>query len=306
MVWSVAEMAVLTRKVCVVTGANSGLGLEASRQLCARGARVIMCARDPDAANAALREVAAAGAAGGLGGAAELVKLDLASLASVRAFAQAFEAKALPCHVLMNNAGVMMTPFGRTADGIEQQLGHVGHFLLTKLLLPALLRSAPSRIVNLSSSLHTACPAGGIRADLDWADGREYDPTAAYGQSKWANVVFTRELARRLHGKPVFVNANHPGFVDTRLTRHRENSWLIKMVVPLYKRAMGALPVEQGALTQLFLAADPSIERDNIRGAFYYPIALPFEPVVPQGTTMEAEQAKLWALSERLVGETFL
>jgi len=180
-------------KVAIVTGASTGLGLETARALASAGAHVVLAGRDAarlDAAATTVRDdVPDAELETGV--------LDLTSLDSVRGFAEWFGATHNRLHLLINNAGVMYTPFERTAEGFEMQFGtnHVGHFLLTCLLVPQLLADPPSRVVNLSSGGHRG-------SDIVWDDPnyerREYDKFSAYGQSKTANILFSVELERRL------------------------------------------------------------------------------------------------------------
>ncbi|XP_041563203.1 retinol dehydrogenase 13-like isoform X3 [Drosophila elegans] len=201
-------------KVFIVTGANTGIGKETALEIARRGGTVYMACRDMNRCDRARKEI---------------IKetnnqnvfsreLDLSSLESVRQFVAGFKKEQDKLHVLVNNAGVMRCPKMLTKDGFEMQLGvnHIGHFLLTNLLLDVLKKSAPSRIVVLSSLAHTR---GAINlADLN--SEKSYDEGLAYSQSKLANVLFTRELAKRLEGSGVTVNALHPGVVDTELARN--------------------------------------------------------------------------------------
>mmetsp|Transcript_23637 Transcript_23637/g.43914 ORF Transcript_23637/g.43914 Transcript_23637/m.43914 type:complete len:316 (+) Transcript_23637:473-1420(+) len=304
MAWSVAQLPSMVGKVVLITGANCGLGLESSLRLIEKGALVVMACRDVEKAKPALEQVQAAAKEGGQ---AQLLQLDLADLSSVRQFCENFLATGMKCNILMCNAGVMHCPYAHTKDGIEMQFGtnHVGHFLLTNLLLDRIKESQPARIVVLSSSLHTDCPPGGIRFDdLNWAQGKEYTIQKGYGHSKFANIAFAFELAKRLEKTQVFVNAVHPGFVDTNLTRHRETNFIVKLVVRFLKWK-SAMNVHDGALTQLFVAGDPSIETNNVRARFFVPIATEGEVKVPEGCDMADQQAKLWKLSEKLVKQEF-
>src|SRR3954470_23418289 len=187
--WDVEDIPDQTGRIAVVTGANSGLGLVAARELARHGALVVMACRNLDKGRAAQAEVAATAS----GPKPELEELDLASLASVRAFAERFRQGQEHLDLLINNAGVMAPPRKRTADGFELQFGtnHLGHFALTNLLLPLMT----DRVVTVSSAAHRL---GTIRLDdLNW-ERRRYRRWAAYGQSKLANLLFTLELDRRL------------------------------------------------------------------------------------------------------------
>ncbi len=208
----------------LVTGGSGGLGKEAARALAAKGAEVILAARSADKLVQARTDIVDAT---GNANVATLV-LDLASLDSVRAAAAEFLSRYQRLDVLINNAGVMASPLLRTADGFEMQFGvcHLGHFLFTGLIMPALLEAAPARIVNLSSAGHQI-------ADVDFDDPnylqRDYDKWQAYGQAKSANVLFSVALNQRLAAKGVSSYAVHPGAIaETELARQRrilKHSW---------------------------------------------------------------------------------
>ncbi|MCW2751529.1 MAG: short-chain dehydrogenase/reductase [Aeromicrobium sp.] len=205
----------LTGKTCVVTGATSGLGREAAGALASAGARVVLTGRSQDA----LREVSTRIAETHPGALTESVVMDLESLDSVRAAARLIAGRHDSVDILMNNAGVMFTPFGRTADGFESQLGinHLGHFAFTRILEPRLLASGNARVVILSSGGHKM---GDIdRADPNW-ESREYDKFLAYGASKTANLLHMVSLDSRLRSDGVATFAINPGAVATSLARH--------------------------------------------------------------------------------------
>lgn len=207
----------LSGRTYIVTGANSGIGLITVGQLARQGANVILACRrvaEGEAAANALR-------AEGLKGTIEVASLDLASLASVRAFAADHLSRHRALHGLINNAGVMNTPQGKTADGFETQIGvnHLGHYLLTELLRERLIASAPSRVVILSSCFHDKAMGKEGRIDLDdlFFTRRSYDGWTAYAQSKLANLLHAVSLAERLAGTGVVVASVHPGWVRTNL-----------------------------------------------------------------------------------------
>ena len=205
----------LTGSTYVVTGANSGLGLETARKLGAAGGHVVLAVRDTGRG---------ASAAASIEGSTEVAELDLADLSSVRAFATAWGER--PLTALVNNAGIMMVAEGRTVDGFERQIGtnHLGHFALTNLLLP----HVTDRVVTVSSGLHR-----GPQVSLDDLDlTRGYRPTRAYQQSKLANLLFTAELQRRLTaaGSPVVAHACHPGYSATNLQTHHANPLMNKLM----------------------------------------------------------------------------
>jgi NAD(P)-dependent dehydrogenase (short-subunit alcohol dehydrogenase family) len=205
----------LSGRVYIVTGANSGSGFATTKQLAEQGATVVGACRRIEAGKEAFSDLK------NIRGSVEVMELDLASLSSVRSFAEAFLAKYNRLDGLVNNAGVMAIPEGRTEDGFETQFGvnHLGHFLLTELLLDTLKASAPSRIVCVSSVAHAGMrgPAGEIDFDDLHFDKREYNPGVAYAQSKLANVLHALDLARRLEGTGVSAFSVHPGWIRSNL-----------------------------------------------------------------------------------------
>jgi len=235
--WSTADIPDQTGRTVVVTGGNSGLGLATARALAAAGARVVLAVRDP-----ARGEQAAAG----IPGEVEVRRLDLADLSSVRAFADGWTGG---LDVLVNNAGIMAVPQGRTADGFELQFGtnHLGHFALTNLLLP----SVTGRVVTVSSALHRSGRI--VVEDLNW-ERRRYSAEGAYGQSKLANLLFTLELQRRLTaaGSAVRATAAHPGWAATNLQGRSGNR--VKDAALAVGNRLVAVTGEQGALPTLFAA----------------------------------------------------
>ena len=257
----------LTGKTFLVTGGNSGIGLVTVGQLAKQGAHVILACRRPAEGERARADIAAAGARGSI----EVAALDLASLDSVRAFAAAFLAKHRELHGLVNNAGVMNTPAGKTKDGFETQLGtnHLGHFLLTELLLEALRAGAPSRIVNLSSCFHDV--AMGRKGHLDFDDlqfeQRTYDGWEAYAQSKLANLLHARQLAKRLAGSGITVASVHPGWVRTNLARTSMPTWVQNYVLRPALHVAGMIEPWEGAQTTLFALLSPEVPRSS--GAYF-------------------------------------
>ncbi|CCH89376.1 Short-chain dehydrogenase/reductase SDR [Modestobacter italicus] len=235
--WTTADIPPQTGRTVVVTGGNSGLGLATARALAAAGARVVLAVRDPTRGEQA---------AAGLPGQVEVRRLDLADLASVRAFAQAWTGD---LDVLVANAGIMAVPEARTADGFELQFGtnHLGHFALTNLLLP----HVTDRVVTVSSGLHASGRI--VLDDLNW-ERRTYSATGAYAQSKLANLLSTLELQRRLTaaGSPVRAMAAHPGWAATNL-QSGSGSRLKDAAMALGNR-VAAVSSEQGALPTLFAA----------------------------------------------------
>lgn len=264
--------------VAVVTGSSSGIGEQTARVLADAGATVVHGTR----ANG----------------------LDLASLAAVDAFADEVLDRYDHIDLLINNAGVMAAPLGRTADGFELQFGtnHLGHFLLTCRLVPALVASAPARIVNLSS-------AGHRRSDIHWDDPnyerRPYDKWEAYGQSKTANILFTVALERRLGPLGIHAYAVHPGMIATKLGRHLDRSDYEELKARAKASPAGGLPayksIEDGAATTLYAATSPDLDG---RGGLYLADGAVSDDHAPWALDPDAAE-RLWALSEQLVGRRF-
>ena len=238
--WTADDLPDQTGRTVVVTGANSGLGRQTASALAAAGARVVLAVRDRGRGEEAARAMT---------GDVEVRLLDLADLASVRRFADAWTG---PLDVLVNNAGLMAVPLRRTADGFEMQLGtnHLGHFALTNLLLPAIT----DRVVTVSSGLHRQGEL--VLDDLNW-ERRRYSPYGAYGQSKLANLLFTLELQRRLEadGSPVRALAAHPGYAATNLQGNqgpvRNALMAVATRVLAQADAQGALPTLHAAVVDL-------------------------------------------------------
>ncbi|KAG4133795.1 hypothetical protein ERO13_D08G110200v2 [Gossypium hirsutum] len=247
-----------TGLTAVVTGASSGIGTETARVLALRGVHVVMAVKNMTTG----REVKETIAKRNPNAKIDAMELDLSSLASVRKFAADFISSGLPLNILINNAGIMATPFMLSKDGIELQLAtnHVGHFLLTHLLLETMKKTAQGRtegrIVNVSSRRHKFSYPEGIRFDKI-NDQSGYNSLSAYGQSKLANVLHANELARRLKEDEVAITANslHPGAIATNLFRH---SNLINGLVGLVGKYV-IKNVEQGAATTCYVALHPQV-----------------------------------------------
>jgi retinol dehydrogenase 12 len=201
-------------KIVVITGANSGIGKETAVDLAKRGGKIYIACRDQQRANAALKEIKERSGSENV----HFLQLDLASMDSIRTFSRKFHELESQLHILICNAGIMACPKGLTKDGFEMQLGtnHLGHFLLTNLLLDLLKAGAPSRVVVVSSLFHIV---GKIRRS-DLMGEKFYFRWFAYASSKLANILFARELAKRLEGTGITVNSLHPGAVHSELQRH--------------------------------------------------------------------------------------
>ena len=297
--WSTDRIADQTGKTAVVTGANSGLGLVTARELARAGATVVMACRNVQKGDAAAAEIGAEVPEARL----QVAELDLSSLTSVRSFAGAPEVGEVA--LLINNAGIMMTPQEKTADGFELQFGtnHLGHFALTGLLLERLGRAPDARVVTVSSLEHKA---GHIHFDdLQLAHG--YDPRKAYQQSKLANAVFGVELDRRLRaaGSPVKSVLAHPGYSATNL-QSTGPTGVMKALLAVSNRVL-AQGAEQGALPTLYAATAPDVEG----GEYYGPDGFRELRGRPTKVNVIAEASdpavgqRLWEASEELTGVAY-
>ncbi|MFI9642187.1 oxidoreductase [Micromonospora sp. NPDC051925] len=289
--FTTAQIPAMTGRTVVVTGANSGIGRTTARALAAKGARVVLAVRDP------AKGVAAAAS---MTGDVVVRRLDLADLASVRAFAGGFTE---PIDLLINNAGLMIPPLGRTVDGFELQFGtnHLGHFALTNLLLPQI----HGRVVTVSSSGHRA---GAIDfADLNW-ERRPYRAFPAYAQSKLANLLFTAELQRRLTevGSPVLATAAHPGLAATNLVRHPDGKRSLPHRINEAVVNLLAQSDDDGALPTLY-AAVAEVPGGSYAGPGGFLEGRGAPKLV--GRSKAARDGgvarRLWTVSEELTGVTF-
>ncbi|KAM6201122.1 retinol dehydrogenase 11 [Rhynchocyon petersi] len=276
----------LPGKVAVVTGANTGIGKETAKELAQRGARVYLACRDTQKGELVAKEIQTR-----TGNQQVWVrKLDLADTKSVRDFAENFLAEEKQLHILVNNAGVMMCPYSKTADGFEMHMGvnHLGHFLLTHLLLEKLKESAPSRIVNVSSLAHLLG-----RIHFHNLQGEKfYNRGLAYCHSKLANILFTQELARRLKGTGVTAYSVHPGTVNTELTRNSLfMTWMWRLFSFFLKTP------EQGAQTSLYCALTEGLE--SLSGKHFSDCQVAW--VSPQARN-ETVARRLWDVSCDLLG----
>jgi NAD(P)-dependent dehydrogenase (short-subunit alcohol dehydrogenase family) len=272
----------MTGKVCVVTGANAGIGKETSIGLAKLGAAVVMVCRDAGRAEKALREIKYQSGSDRV----ELMICDLSSQKSIRRFADEFKQQHDRLDVLVNNAGVFLRQRSLTEDGIESTfaINHLGYFLVTHLLLDLLKKSAPSRIVNVASTAHRY---GKLDVNA-WVSAREYSAFGAYANSKLANVLFTYELARRLEGTDVTANCLHPGAVASNLFRGLPGllEALIKFVT---------ISPERGARTSIYLASSPNVQ--GISGKYF----ARRRPEKSSEASYDLEAARrLWEVSEEL------
>ncbi len=294
--WTARDIPDQSGRTAVVTGANSGIGFHTAQELARKGAHVVLaCRSEPRGRDALNRIVAEAPSAS-----VELAPLDLGNLASVRRFAEDLAARSKRLDLLVNNAGVMVPPLGRTEDGFELQFGinHLGHFAFTGLLLQLIADTPGARVVTVSSLMHR--PASVDFDNLNAEQG--YRPQRAYGQSKLANLLFAFELERRLRaqGAAALSIASHPGWTATNLQRHAP-------LTSFFNRffAQGAA---RGALPSLYAATAPEAEG----GGYYGPggllelRGLPKPATASRAARDRDTAARLWRVSEDMTGVRFL
>jgi NAD(P)-dependent dehydrogenase (short-subunit alcohol dehydrogenase family) len=296
--WTTLNVPDLTNKTIIVTGGNSGLGYESVKAFSEKGANVILAARSVEKGEQAKASI------GEVSGKIEVMQLDLNDFASIDAFAKSYKSKYKQIDVLMNNAGIMMTPYGKTKDGFEAQLGvnHIGHFRLTGLLLDLIISTPNSRVVNISSSAHKW---GKMDFDNLQYENGGYTPMKAYGRSKISNLLFTYELQRMFekNGIDSITVAAHPGGSKTNLDRHVKGRFIFKILMPFMGGMM--MDQDQGALSQIRAAVDP-----NVKGGEYYG---PHKNMKGWPVVVESNEAshskedarKLWEFSEEVTGIKF-
>ncbi|MFI9779878.1 oxidoreductase [Streptomyces sp. NPDC051956] len=301
--WNASDIPDQSGRTAVVTGANSGIGYITARELARKGAHVVLACRSEARGTAALDRLRSEVP----GAQAEFEQLDLGDLSSVRKFAGA-HAGGERLDLLINNAGVMALPLGRTADGFETQFGvnHLGHFALTGLLLPRLLDTPGARVVSVSSMFH-------VLSDIDIADlnsERRYRRWIAYGRSKTANLLFIHELARKLaaRGSDIVAASAHPGYASTNLATQgvrMEGRKAVERVVELGNRVI-AQPAEAGALPTLYAATAPGVRPDSFTGpSLMMWRGAPAKSWRAGRTLDDVAGERLWAASEQLTGVTF-
>ncbi len=298
--WTKDNIPELKGKTIIVTGGNSGLGYESLKAFAMRGAEVILASRSKENGEHSKDEILKEFPDANI----TVMILDLGDLESVKEFASEFRKNYNKLDVLLNNAGIMMSPYFRTKDGFEGQMGinHLGHFALTGLLMDILKKTPGSRVVNVSSGAHK-------RGEMDFnnllfENGRDYNPTRAYGRSKLANLLFTYELQRKLekNNSNTLAVAAHPGVALTNLGRYLEKKFLLKLLFPIFKwiaqdQAIGALP-------QIRASVDPDVKggeyygpdgRNEMKG---YPVRVESN----EASHNREDAARLWEESERWTG----
>ncbi|OMJ20864.1 Retinol dehydrogenase 14 [Smittium culicis] len=280
-----------TKKIAIVTGANSGIGAITTKALGLAGFHVIMACRNKEQTESAISKLKLETDLDCF----EFMELDLASFASINAFIKNFKKSYDKLHLLVNNAGVMMCPYMKTKDGLEMQFGtnHVGHFILTNGLVDTLKASAPARVVVLSSIAHYA---GSINKEII-TDEKLYNKVKNYGISKLANIMFANELSRRLSGTGVTVNSLHPGSINTNLSRHLDPSAssIFSPVFNVMKDTLLLSPLA-GSLTSIMVALSPELE--GVTGKYF---AHEGEANPLSEALDEAKCKDLWNFTEELI-----
>lgn len=301
--WSTTDIPDLSGKQIIVTGGNSGLGFEAVKALAQKNAHVILACRNLKKGEEARAKIVNLNPTSDV----EVMELDLANIESIRNFVKIYKQKQSQLDILLNNAGIMMVPYGHTNDGFEKQLGtnHLGHFALTGLLLDVLKNTPKSRVVNVSSMAHKA---GVMDFDnLLYEKGKDYSPMKAYGRSKLSNLLFTYELQRffELNKIDATAIAAHPGVSDTNLFDQAAPKWVLSLMKPLF--SLMVQPADMGALPQLRAATDP-----NAKGSEYYGPdgrrEMKGYPVVVEPTKNALNKVhaqKLWEMSEILTNISY-
>jgi NAD(P)-dependent dehydrogenase (short-subunit alcohol dehydrogenase family) len=276
----------LTGKYCLITGATSGIGKATAQGIVEAGANLTIVCRSKVKGEALIAELNLIAK-----NPVELLLADLSSLKSVRLAAEQYLASEKPLHLLINNAGVINTTRKESVDGFEETfaVNHLAHFLLTNLLLPCIEKSAPARIVNVASHAYTFVRNMGFD-DLD--ANKSYSTFKVYGRSKLANILFTRELSKRLSGKQVTVNCLHPGAVSTSLGS--QNNGLLGKVLPVLLKPFFRTP-EMGAETSLYLALSPAF--DDISGRYFSNCK---DVKVKAWARDDSEAEQLWGISAKL------
>ncbi|CAG8530322.1 3903_t:CDS:2 [Gigaspora rosea] len=263
----------LSGKVVIVTGGNTGIGFVTARELARKNAHVFVASRTSERGERAVELIKKETNKD----AVEFLQLDLKSLNSVKLAAETFLARKLPLHILVNNAGIMATPFEKTSDASDS-----------------------ARIVNVSSMAHERAPPAGIEFEK-LNDPNALNSFQRYYQSKLANVLFTLELNKRLSGTNVYCNSLHPGIIKTELTRGVVADWGSWIKPFVYISTFFMITADDGALTQLYCATSPEIEEKNFRGKYFVPYGEVSEPIA-QGKDEELAK-KLWDFSENLIKE---
>jgi len=298
--WTLNNIPDLTGKVIIVTGGNSGLGYESVKAFAEKGAEVILASRTMEKGDEAKERI------GDVPGQIVVMQLDLADFSSIKNFVSEFRNKYKRLDVLLNNAGIMISPYFLTKDGLEGQNGinHFGHFALTGQLIDLIKSTPGSRIVNVSSNAHKY---GTMDFDnLLFEDGKDYSPLKSYSRSKLGNLLFTYELQRKFtsNGSDTIAVAAHPGASKTNLVKYVENKWWFKLLTPLM--GLMAQDAAQGALPQIRAAVDPEVQGGQYYGPHKGMKGYPVLVSSNDSSHDEDNARKLWEASERITGVNFL
>ncbi|MBN2236841.1 MAG: SDR family NAD(P)-dependent oxidoreductase [Bacteroidales bacterium] len=294
--WTTQNIPDLSGKTMIVTGGNSGLGFESVKAFASKGAHVILASRSIEKGEEAKKQMGSASVN------VQVMPLDLQDFASIENFASAFKKEYQQLDVLLNNAGIMTTPYFKTKDGLEAQNGtnHFGHFKLTALLLSTLMKTPKSRVVTVSSSAHKM---GKMDFDNFFFEKGGYTSLKSYGRSKLSNLLFTYELQRLFekHNIDCTALSAHPGVSQTNLGRYIDGKFLYKVLWPVFKHF--TMTQDQGALPQIRACVDPQAKG----GEFYGPHkGMTGFPVVVKSNTAShnlVDAKKLWAFSEEITNE---
>ena len=301
--WTTANMPDLSGKVIIVTGGNSGLGYESVKVFAQKGAEVILGCRSVEKGEAAKTEIMKNNPAGKI----EVMNLDLMDLSSVKNFAVRFKENHSRLNVLINNAGIMIPPYGLTKDGFESQIGtnHLGHFALTGQLIDLIVKTPKSRVVSTSSLAHK-----NGKMDFDnfmFDNGNGYTPMKAYGRSKLANLLFIYELQRLFEaiGIDSVAVAAHPGVSQTNLMRFVEGKFYYHLLKPLSSLILQS--AAKGALPQLRAAVDPEVKGGDFYGpdGFNEMKGFPVKVKSNPSSHNAGDAKRLWEVSEKLTGVSF-
>lgn len=299
--WSTSHINDLSGKVIIVTGGNSGLGYESVKAFAEKGAEVILCSRSMEQGQTAKAAIEQGNSSGKI----VVMTLDLMDLASIKRFTAQFKAAYNRLDVLLNNAGIMTTPFFLTKDGFEAQMGtnHLGHFALTGGLIDLLKATPKSRIITVSSSAHRQ---GKMDFDnLLFDNSLGYTPMKAYGRSKLSNLLFAYELQRQLemHGIDSLSAAAHPGVSQTNLGRHLEGKLWFKILGPLIAKLIQEQA--QGALPQIRASVDQDVRGGQYFGPHRGMSGFPVLVASNKASYNQEDARKLWKVSEKLTGISF-
>jgi len=297
-VWTTEQIPDLAHKTIIVTGGNSGLGYESVKAFAEKGAKVIMACRSVEKGEAAKAEI------GAVKGQIKVMPLDLQDFASIEKFATDFKSENQQLDILLNNAGIMTTPYFKTKDGLEGQMGtnHFGHFKLTSLLLDLIVKTPKSRVVSVSSMAHKQ---GKMNFDNLMFENGGYSPMKSYGRSKLSNLLFTYELQRKFDEYNIdsIAVAAHPGVASTNLAQYMKEKFITRLFVPLFsligqKPAMGALPQIRAAVDETVKGGDYFGPHKGMRGN-------PIKVESNKSSHNKAYAEKLWLASEKTTKEDF-